>query len=81
MANFWNKYITQLPQLESGAHDEGAASLCANAVYAVRIIHNANLVGAEKYSAIAAAIAAETARWAAEVAAYWVNKYEELIIE
>ena len=29
MTNFWNKYITQLPQLESGAHDEGAGSLCA----------------------------------------------------
>ena len=29
MTNFWNKYITQLPQLESGAHEEGSGSLCA----------------------------------------------------
>lgn len=26
---FWKNYITQLPQLESGAHQEGAGSLCA----------------------------------------------------
>jgi hypothetical protein len=45
-------------------------SAYANAVYAVRIIHNANLVGAEKYSALAAAIAAEAALWAAGNAAF-----------
>lgn len=29
MTNFWNQYITQLPQLDSGAHNEGSGSLCA----------------------------------------------------
>lgn len=44
-------------------------SAYANAVYAVRII-NFDLVGAEKYSALAAAVAAEAARWAAGDAAF-----------
>ena len=29
MSNFWNQYITQLPQLESGSHKEGSGSMCA----------------------------------------------------
>ena len=29
MNNIWNQYITQLPQLASGAHEEGSGSMCA----------------------------------------------------
>jgi len=29
MSDIWNKYLTQLPPLEGGAHDEGSGSLCA----------------------------------------------------
>jgi hypothetical protein len=27
--NEWDQYLKQLPQLESGAHEEGSGSLCA----------------------------------------------------
>jgi hypothetical protein len=29
MTNFWDQYISQLPQLDSGAHEEGSGSMCA----------------------------------------------------